>query len=204
MTLGTLHFDNATSPCGISASCDAHPPSIQCYNEHMCSSPSLVSFYANAVATHGGLFHLEIYAAMPAIVRRMLDRSRFCLVSCCFTPLLGPQLASLAADQAAVFSAVGTCRPSSVLQGVAPSPSPFLPFFFGLSSFCCVGSFHCIPIRCHHTCFSSLFPSAVNQLLDKDPGVSLDWPLFPQNRQWEKNNKVVTALPLHRLCFQNL
>lgn len=132
MTLGTLHFDNATSPCGISASCDAHPPSIQCYNEHMCSSPSLVSFYANAVATHGGLFHLEIYAAMPAIVRRMLDRSRFCLVSCCFTPLLGPQLASLAADQAAVFSAVGTCRPSSVLQGVAPIPFPFSSLFFWL------------------------------------------------------------------------
>lgn len=81
-----------------------------------------------------------------------------------------------------------------------------------LSSFAPFALFGSIPVLWHHTCFSVSavceFPPAVNQLLDKDSGVTTDCPLFFATAQREKKkwNEKWMALPvtLVFLCFQHI
>lgn len=171
-----------------------HITSIQPYNEHH------VQFTAALLASK--LAQLQPRRApTPTIVCRMLNTSRLWLVSCCSTP--SPQLAFLAVDQAATFSVQWEhVDPLPSCVASPPSPSSFLPFC--LSRFAAWVHFiafqSAVIIPAFHRCSPPLWTNCWT----KTPGVSLDCQLFPENRQWEKNNKVVTALPLRRLCLQNL
>lgn len=66
------------------------------------------------------------------------------------------------------------------LLSFATSPPPPSHFFFWLIFLCCVGSFHCIPIRCHHTCFSSLFPLCCEPTAGQRPRCESRLPTFPR------------------------